>query len=528
MDRQNEIMMKEIPAQIKYMPFNEAHPENINSENEKKLHYLKRDQIIMENDEIEENNNDININNSNERFYLNEIYNNNNNNNNNNYINENENEIETEEEMRENRRNNTNIKYNKVNNNLYINNRSPLQMKKIEKNNNNNNYEYNEILHEDQAVYISNKSPRFNKNFGNSKEGNNIYKSEGIIRETRNYQLYTSNYSKTGKNLYIPKSYIGSEKTTFMENKNKNEEIESINKNNNNKKKDLEIKPEIKNSKIINAIPIEKYIEISQENQTFNPNKIEKQTNNNNDQYDNINYRKKKKRIIIYRRHKPIVIQHFDVQIIQEPQENNQDDRDREYQEKIYNYKNTNNIIKENEENKVPPVQNIYKSNSTNFYRNHFYYHNNPIPLPLPLSPYFNNENININRYTPKQTVISLTPMRTIVEPVSPYIYDKKISYIPYSNRYYNNERFRTLTPPNPPKRRQYEYENNRRYINNDYNNDIDMRRKNSYSLYPQRKEGLIIYEEDDINNINNENNYHQHQHQYQYNRGQRLRRNNY
>ena len=153
------------------------------------------------------------------------------------------------------------------------------------------------------------------------------------------------------------------------------------------------------------------------------------------------------------------------------------------------------------------------------------------MPLPLPLSPYFNNRNININRYripfTPKQTLISLTPMRTIDEPVSPYIYDKKIPYIPYSNRHYNNERFRTLTPPNPPKRRQYnnDIENNRRYFNNDYNKDIDidMRRKNLYSLYPQRKEGLIIYEED---NINKENNYPQRQ--YQYDRGQRLRRNNY
>ena len=507
MDRQNEIMMKEIPAQIRYMGFNEAISNNVNSENGKEFHYLKKDQIIKETDEIEENNNDMNVNDSNERYYLNEIYNNN-------YINENENEIE--EEMRDNNRNKINMKLNNVNNNLYINNRAPLQMKKIDKNNENinayNNYEYNEILHEDQAVYITDKSPRFNKN--NLKEKNNIYKSQGIVRETKNYQLYTSNYSKTGKNVYIPKSHIGSEKTTFME--NKNEEIESIIKNNNNKKKDLkpEIMPEIKNTKIINAIPLEKYIEmnreVNQENQTFKPNKIENQSNNN--QYNNINnnmnYKKKKKRIIYFRRHKPIVIQHFDVQIIQEQQENYQDC---EYQEKIYNYKNTNNIIKENEENKVPPVQNIYNRNSNNFYRNQFYYYNNSMPL----GPYFNKENININRYripyTPKQTLINVTPMRTINEPYSPNIIDIKV---PYNNRYYNNERFRTLTPPNPPKRRHYELENNRRYFNNGYNNDTDMRRKNSYSLYPQRKEALIIYEDDDINN--------------QYNRGQRIMRNNY
>ena len=622
MNRQNEIIIQEIPAQVKYMEFNDSIAEIINSENEKnpRLNF-ERNEIIKETNEekemrknenfqIEENinanydndfNNNMEINNSNERYYLKEIYDNDN------YMNE----KEIEEESREKEyRNMNNMKYNdnynnkiinQFNGNKYLNDRQRMQMEKAnfkmqnnmhqyKFNTNNNINEYNEISHEDQSVFINDKSPRYNKN-KNLNDSNRNSKSPGIVRETKNYQLFSSHYSKTGKNVYVPKNYIGSEKTTFMEKANKY--IERANKNNKSSGNDAEkiemkkeMKPEIieemlkvsKNTKIVDAIPIEKYIQNNKEtnednkkifitidpkenyaksqnnfgviknqneNQTFNPIKMKNGSiNMNKNQANNINYsnneaypileninmekqiKKKRKRIIYYRRHKPIVIQHFDVQIIQQQQRRFENFQNNIYKENKNKYEDKNihynkkNITKEKEEkNKVPSLQSLYR-NMSNYNRNPNYYFNNSIPMPL--SPYFNKENINRYRkpFTPKQTLINVTTMRTMNERFSPYTHNMKIPY----NRYYRSNNFGGFIPLTPPNhfRRQYEYENNESYFNNEGNID-DMRGKSLYLYYPQRKDPSLIYE-DAERGINDENSFPQ----YQYNRGQRIKRNNY
>ena len=663
-----EIAIKEIPAQIKYMEFNDGIVKIVNSENQnnynlnleanRMLKEIKEENIENnENFKVEENNenvfnNNMSINTSNEQYYLNEIYNNNNNNNN---MNENEMRYSIKEELEEkvfkekyiNGPNIKIIKYKiekfdednfnnfitmnnqKRNNNEFINERQGLKMQKmIRKTYNNNfnqnnnefneginpnkiyNYEINmnnnkkiinkneyennniEISNEDQSIYIQDKSLRYNKNLNDS---NNIYKSPGIVKEKRNYQLVSSNYSKSGKNAYISKNYIGSEKTTFME--KKIEENKNINKDKDIKKQEIiiEIKDETKeqkekafcNTKIMNAISFENYndnidnkeskimnqkniegIQIINQNeiQTFKPNPdiIRNENNKEMNKYNNINQynsknmnnelsfklenrnvgneqkaiKKKKKKIIYYRRHKPIEIQHFDVQIIQNQQEftNNRNYHGNIMNNENINYKN--NIIKENiikEENKVPPVQSLYQ-NINNFnnhklirlnppqeeliYNRNRYYDNNSIPS----YPYYKEEVINYkyripHTPNPRQTLINITPMRTINEPSSPYIYNMERPYKNY-NRYYKTEifeGFKPLTPPNPPKINQTEFENYERYFNNEYNNN-DMRRRN---LYPKRKEPLIIYNEEEYNNDNNFPHY-------QYNNGQRFIRNNY
>ena len=96
----------------------------------------------------------------------------------------------------------------------------------------------------------------------------------------------------------------------------------------------------------------------------------------------------------------------------------------------------------------------------------------------IPFNPYINEEQEYYKHrilHTPKQTLISVTPMRTMKEPLSPE--DRDIPY--YSeNRYYNrnyrsNRRnrnrdrgFMPLKPEYVPKnirRRLYEFENDER-----------------------------------------------------------------
>ena len=725
--RVKEVIMEEIPAEIKYMDFVDGRVEIVNSDskNENNQKNLKRNKIEKNKLIIKEINEEfINQNTQNspitnkEADYLKEIYNNDYNDTNfRNNKNEFENQRENAERLQENQYKirvknekggpmnindrrmeefmgdnlnnniNNNISYVKkkiqFNNQQFINNDPQIQIQQINEqeyntfhpiktdyneqeeqnqiyhkeinninqprykpqvksqnpNHNNNNAHLDVVItHEDQSVHIQGKSPGriakkyYNKNENISRPRSNkspdreVSPEAGVVREKKNYQLYSSNYSKPGKNAYISKNYIGSEKTTFME--NKNEEIinnnlspERNNKLNLNEIKKSEISNQkvltSNNTKIVDAIPLEKYVQSQKTNQEITSpkiyivadakensiipqqNNIEPQIikinkndinniiqspNNNindiiqspNNSNSNILYPKegfgnnqniqkklkKKKKKIIYRRHKPIVLQHFDVQIIQVPQ--NEEFLNNNYsqyplnierspiQNRIYQSPNLN--INRNyfqnyqqnfapiEENKVPPVRNFYQNpnnfnnpqlakiyppqgeyifNQQNLHRQYYPIINNPI------FRYFNEEeNIKYKiPCTPKQTLINITPMRTMNETNSPYEENRAIPYNNNAKRLYRerNRGFRPLTPPNPPKyfeRRQYEFENDERYFNNDFQND---RKKNSNSLYPQRRiiERIPSYDDDEA--ISEDNYPH-----YQYNRGQRIMRSNY
>lgn len=268
----------------------------------------------------------------------------------------------------------------------------------------------------------------------------------------------------------------------------------------------------------------------------------------------------KRKKIIYIRKKKPLVQQHFDVEIIQSGEEAKLSKIIQQYQidsiqrkheninsNNIIN-RNTQNIIKSsdsNEDNKVPPVINKYQNPS--------YFNNMPYQMPplqdellctcsyppqyppirsnnrIPYDPYSNEEETNYRyRSPPKQTVISITPMRTIKETNSPFPENIEFSYN-NTNRYFRNERnrnkgFRTLSPqsyPNIYERQQYVNENRDRNYENNYNNEG--RKKYSSLIYPQRRrdEPMIIVKENE--NVNRDNNTYE-----QYRRGQRMVRNDY
>ena len=517
--------------------------------------------------------------------------------------------------------------------------------------NNYNFFEDNKIIHEDQSISIQDiKIPKNPNKENNQKENPNFNlknknmeesKNQGVIKRKRNYQLYTSNYSKSGQNIYVPKNYLDSDKTTFMEDKseeNKNMhksksqgQIDIVkrgktNEKNYEKKNENIFNP--RNAKIINVIALDKYIEkqnslknnslqnnsdtmvliavnpkenniipqqkdgqikIISQNQESIQNTTQNKINNNftqNNYKPNVLYPKegygnseikqkqlKKKKRIIYVRRKPIVMQHYDFQIIQSQpyvdyqlMNQNYDENMINYQNEIQTFKpnqniNQNNFQKSNsqqkmvsnDDNKVPPVQNRYQ-NLQNFKphlakiyppEEHFIY-NYPnqnrhyismVNNQMPFTPFTNEEQENyIHKFphTPKQTLINVTPMRTMKEPLSPE--DRDIPY--YSeNRYYNrNNRisrrnrmnrdrgFMPLTPEYVPKyirRRQYEFDNDERYFND---NNFDMRRKNYYQSLNSRKNinrPMIPYDDEEPINEDNYN-------YIQYKRGQRIRRSNY
>ena len=268
----------------------------------------------------------------------------------------------------------------------------------------------------------------------------------------------------------------------------------------------------------------------------------------------------KRKKIIYIRKKKPLVQQHFGVEIIQNEQVTKmskiiQQDKIGSIQRKHENIdsgdienRTTQNIIKpsdSNEENKVPPVINKYQIPSI--------FNNMPYQMPpshdellctcsnppqyppmirnnrIPFDPYSNEEETNYRyRSPPKQTVISITPMRTIKETNSPFSENIEFSYN-NTNRYFRNERnknkgFRTLSPsiyPNTYERQHYEYENRDRNYENNYNNE--QRKNYSNLIYPQRRrdEPMMIVEENE--NVNRDNNAYE-----QYRRGQRMVRSDY
>ena len=230
--------------------------------------------------------------------------------------------------------------------------------------------------------------------------------------------------------------------------------------------------------------------------------------------------------------------------------------------EQNQNYNNFHKIIQKppesssEEENKVPPVQRIYQSQSHHNYNYNNLQYNTPqlikiypqqepvcncnqkqyYPIissnSIPIRAYINEEKNRIP-CTPNQTLISLTPMRTIDEPKSPFLdtIENHYNHNIHNNqiRYFRNQRnmgFRALTPNriysnnNNFERQQIEFDNNSEYYRNNYNNG--RRIKNATSSYKNRRvvEPILIYDDDEpINEDNLPDNYE---------RRQRLVRSNY
>ena len=532
---------------------------------------------------------------------------------------------------------NNKITYNKIN--QVSSPKSQVQYKNINYQFNNQNLQHH---HNDNNNFISYNQSKINKinNYSNYSEEE---KSLGTIKEKNNYKLYSSNNCRADKNSYISKNYKGSEKTTFMQDKNtdnnyqkplerlviKNEEepdasnhkvfvstytktinispqqnlsnIQMNQKNINNKQQTQTLNSEALSPKILIATsPRAKYVipqhyveqpQINIQNQKLNENSnpnfnnniiqstnqsknnnqslnqnynnninqnlndnLNKNLNQNANQSSNQNYnqniskninqnlnhnqnerqnninviypkegygnneniqrqlkRKKKKKIIV-RRQKPILQQHFDVQIIQNIQGNEIPQIYQNYQvPPNINQNNYNNLHQGYpiQQNIVPPVQNRHQNqyvyNSSQLVKiypphpepkcNCGYHHQqyppiNPNSKSLPIQPHLNegeNHYQYKSPYRPKQTIISLTPMRTINQPTSPY---QEFMQIHNNNemRNYRKERrnreYRALTPPSYANNyeREYEFENNNKHFYHNYDN---RRRQNAYSMHP-------------------------------------------
>ena len=137
-----------------------------------------------------------------------------------------------------------------------------------------NNIELKTEINQQNQNDQSGEQITFNPKKLNNQNQNNSNNSSNVVKEKSNYTLYSSNNCKSG-NSYISKNYKGSDKTTFMEDKQTNY---STSQNNNNTVKSFQINDEIKpefsnqkllttnNTKVINAIPLENYIQSQMKN----------------------------------------------------------------------------------------------------------------------------------------------------------------------------------------------------------------------------------------------------------------------
>ena len=394
--------------------------------------------------------------------------------------------------------------------------------------------------------------------------------SENLLRKYDLIKLEDFYNCKEEKNAYVSINYKESEKTTFMQEKTENNEQNNNLDVKNDKKqcpqnhkviistntKTINVNPqnqnEIQSQRILvqnniepnNIIPQQynkqpQIIIKEQKLQNLNQNsniyqninfyKNERQNNNNIDvlyhkdgygNEENIQkiLKKKKKKKIIYIRHKPIVEQHFDFQIIQKEQETLIPQVYRRYrlQPTITqnNYISDFNQGYQIQENIVPPVQNRHQNqyvyNSSQLVKIYppqkeslfnFNYHRPYTPIlrnkrSIPMRSYGNEEDKQFNYkspYRPKQTIISLTPMNTINQPNSPFIGNMEIpnnNEMRYFRRERRNREYRALTPPSYVNNfeRQYDFENNYNYYNNNNNGNKRRRMMNDYSFHHKNK----------------------------------------
>ena len=375
---------------------------------------------------------------------------------------------------------------------------------------------------------------------------NNIQKNQRMNPETLKSKIFIA--TDTNSSNIIPKQKEGN-----------SQKIPQNEENNQNLNKNQNLIP-IKLNQINYSGPdIENIIIQKQNNQQF-----ENKNNNesNNILYSKVEYgndnniqkklKKKKKKRIYVRMKKPIIQQHFDIQIIKNIDKEEICQKYQKYHEQankcqneninqllninqnenqILNQNQISNFQKrenDNKENKVPPVVNKYQNPNT--FNSPYYLIQNEfkcncnIPYkqyhPIisdnvsTIHSYSNEENNNKYKYpcNQKQTIINITPMRTMKQLISPY---KENSYNIYDKRLIRNERnnnFITFTPNN--------YKNHKNQIEIGNNDD-----ENYYNYYSnkRRRNNKYIHIYDDKEEMNENNNSNE-----EYNRGQRIARDDY
>ena len=377
-----------------------------------------------------------------------------------------------------------------------------------------------------------NQSQNFNSNvtnfYNNSPKNNN----QIIIKDKENYKLFSSNNSKENENNFYSKNNNTSEKTSFMTNKND----EYIN-NNSNLQQNQSYQSSINNTQISQQINQEYYDlshtekdaknmkkQYNQQTQMINQNQYKYRSegknfkvdvlypkpgygNSEEDQYI-VKKKKKKKKIKYVRRLKPVVEQHFDMQIIQVPDISNSDQLNQEPQSQYSN--NFPPIVLPGFPQKViPHIPDKYKIKKSsintqdlcNCPKSHREY--NPIinNNSVQLGSKFGEQEINKNDFKsncrPTQTLINITPMRTIYRPDSN-------NDITYNNRerYFRTEGYREYRPLTPINHKSKEkgYDEFERYGAS----SRVSKRKNSFSFYHKEKVGGRIvhsYENNEENN---------------------------
>ena len=392
---------------------------------------------------------------------------------------------------------------------------------------------------------------------------NNIQKNQQMNSETSKTKVFIA--TDTNSSNIIPKQKEGNyQKLPEIE-----DNIQNLNKNQN--LIPIKLNQINYSGQDIENILLQKHNNQQFENQTQNYN------DSNNILYQKVGYgnddniqkqlKKKRKKRIYVRMKKPIIQQHFDIQILKNIDQEGISQKYQQYQEQINKYQDENvnqflkinqnqNILKQNQilnqnqmlninqnrndfiedtqssnndihEKKVPPVINKYQNPNT--FNSPFYLIQNEVRCNcnIPYKQYnpiisenastlhsYSNEDSNFKSKNPcnqKQTIINITPMRTMKQSNSP---NREYSYNTYDKRYLINERninYRTLTPNNnKSKQNEIENGNNDEYYYNDYSNE--RRRNNKY---------IHIYENREEMNENS-NSYED------YNRGQRIARDDY
>ena len=345
-----------------------------------------------------------------------------------------------------------------------------------------------------------------------------------INRSPNQSQNFNSNianyYSNSPKNN---NQVVIKDKDTFMTNKNN----EYVNNNNSNLQQNQSYQSAINSTQISQQMNQEIFNlshngkdaknmpqQNSQQPQMINQNQYKYKTEGNNfnidvlyhkpgygnseEEQNNLKKKKKKKKIKYVRRLKPLAEQHFDVQIIQVPDTINSSKPNQEPQSQSPN--NFPPIVlpghgpfSQKVIPHIPDKYKIKKSNNNNTQdlcncpKSHGEY--NPIinNNSVQFGSKFGEQEINKNDFKcncrPTQTLINITPMRTIFRPN--YSDD-----IPYNNkeRYFRSEGYREYRPLTP----------SNHMINSKRYNEFErygsssgvIKRKNSYSFYHKENVG--------------------------------------
>ena len=219
---------------------------------------------------------------------------------------------------------------------------------------------------------------------------------------------------------------------------------------------------------------------------------------NSEQDQNNLKKKKKKKKIKYVRRLKPLVEQHFDVQIIQVPDISNSNKQNQEHQNQSPNnfppmVLPAHGPFPERIIQHIPDKYKIKKSNNNksqdlcNCTKSHREYNpiinNNSVQFGSKFGEQDQNKNDFKCNCRPIQTLINITPMRTIYRPnySNDILYNNK-------KRYFRSEGYREYRPLTPSNHMNFgkRYDEFERY---GYSSGIP-KRKNSFSFYHKENVG--------------------------------------